>query len=131
MSQKNVQLQVRRSFSEEFKRTRVQEYEKGRFTATEIAKLYHLGVSQVYNWIRKYSRYPQQQIRIVEMADSSSKRLKEYEEKIRQLEQSVGQKQIQIDLLEQIISLAGQEFGVDLKKNGSTPHSGIFGKIRS
>jgi transposase len=130
MTKKIIKIQIRRAFSEEFKRARVEDYEKGRFTATEIAKLYHLGVSQVYHWVRKYSHYPQHQIRIVEMADSNNNKIKAYQEKIRQLEQAVGQKQIQIDLLEQIISLAGEKFGVDLKKNGSTPHSGSFGKIQ-
>ena len=57
------------------------------------------------------------------MADSSKKRLKELQQRIQELERIVGQKQLNIDFLEKMIELAKEEFGVDIKKNLTTPPS--------
>jgi hypothetical protein len=43
------------------------------------------------------------------------------------LERAVGQKQLKIDYLEKLIELAGDELGMDLKKNSDTkPSSGTL-----
>lgn len=54
------------------------------------------------------------------MEDSSSKKLKELNKRIADLERTLGQKQIKIDFLEKMIELAKEELGIDLKKNFST-----------
>ncbi len=42
-------------------------------------------------------------------------RIKDLENKVRELERIVGQKQIKIDYLDKMICLAGEELGVDKK----------------
>jgi transposase len=44
--------------------------------------------SLIYRWIYKYSTYNEKKIRIVEMKDSQTNRVKELEEKVKELERS-------------------------------------------
>jgi len=53
----------------------------------------------------------------VEQKESHTHRLKELQERIKQLERIVGQKQINIDYLEKMIEIAKKELGIDIKKN--------------
>jgi len=55
------------------------------------------------------------------MKDSSSARLKELEQKLKDMERIVGQKQIQIDFLEKMIDIAKTELHIDIKKT-TAPH---------
>lgn len=50
------------------------------------------------------------------MKDSHSQKIKELEEKVKLLEQAVGQKQIKIDYLEKMIDLASEDYKIDIKK---------------
>ncbi len=128
MGTKRTTIQVRRVFSEEFKKARVKEYESGKFTVNEICKLFGLQPKVIYNWIYRYSIYNKKSIKVVEMSESSSRKLKDMELRIKELEQIVGQKQLKIDYLEKMIELAGKELDIDIKKNSGTPQSGGFRK---
>ena len=57
------------------------------------------------------------------MKDSTSKRVRDLENKVKELERMVGQKQITIDYLEKMIEIAKDEFQIDIKKNYNTPQS--------
>ena len=57
------------------------------------------------------------------MKQSTSKKLKELTEKVKELERVVGQKQIHIDFLEKMIDIAKEEYKIDIKKRYSTPRS--------
>ena len=46
---------------------------------------------------------------------------KQLEQRLKELEAIVGRKQMEIDFLNKLIELAGDELGVDLKKNMSNP----------
>jgi transposase-like protein len=123
MTKKKVQLRSVRVFTDEFKKTCVKEYETGQFSVLELSQLYVIDRVILYRWIHKYSSYNKRRIRVVEMADSSKKRLKELQQRIQELERIVGQKQLNIDFLEKMIELAKEEYGVDIKKNLTTPRS--------
>jgi transposase-like protein len=97
---RKVNIRKQRVFSEEFKKARVKEYEKGEFTVSEICELYHLHNTNVYDWIHKYSVYQDKQIRVIEMKDSSHKKVKDLQEKVKELERIVGQKQIEDRLID-------------------------------
>jgi len=129
MGTKKVKIHTRRIFSEEFKKARVKEYESGRFTVNEVGRLFGIQEAVVYRWIYKYSVYNKKSVKVVEMSESSTRKLKEMELRIRELEQIVGQKQLKIDYLEKMIELAKEEFDIDIKKNSDTPQSGGFRKI--
>ena len=114
---KQITLKKRRIFSESYKKSRVKEYESGQLTVREIAQLYGIGYQTVYLWIYKYSSYNKKSLKVVEHKDSHKYRLKQFQDRIKELEQIIGQKQIQVDYLEKIIELAKTELEIDLKKN--------------
>jgi len=110
----------RRRFSEEFRTQRVREYERGEITISEICRLYKVSSTSVYKWLKKYSYFYQNNLVVVEEQDSMTKKLKAAEERIAELERTLGQKQIKVDYLETLVNVAGEYFGTDLKKTLST-----------
>jgi transposase len=123
-------IRTQRKFTDDFKRKLVMEYEKGNFSVAQLSKLYNLQRQQIYNWIYKFSTFNEKGSRIIEMKESSTSRLKSMEERIKELECAVGQKQIQIEYLEKMIDIAKTELNIDIKKNFDTPQSGGSGKTR-
>ncbi|KEO73812.1 transposase [Anditalea andensis] len=109
-----------RKFSEEFKKSIVAEFEKGNLSVLQLSRLHSIHFQTIYNWIYKFSTFNEKGYRIVEMEDSTSKKLKDQEIRIRELERAVGQKQLKIDYLEKLIEIAGDDLGMDLKKNSCT-----------
>ena len=121
-------LRKHRKFSDEFKRSIVAEYESGRLSVAQLGRLHSVQETMIYRWIHKFSTFNTQGIRIVEMKDSTSKKVKDLENKVKELERMVGQKQITIDYLEKMIEIAKDEFQIDIKKNSNTPQSTGSGK---
>ncbi|MNV40867.1 Transposase [compost metagenome] len=119
-----------RQFTEDFKRQVVKEFESGSLSVSQLGKFYGIANQQIYNWIYKFSTFNQKGSRIVEMKDSASSKLKEMEQRIKELEQAVGQKQIKIDYLEKMIDIAKSDLNIDIKKNYNTPQSGGSGKTK-
>lgn len=128
MKGKKIKLNHKRVFSEEFKKERVKEYETGEYTVSELSRLFEIQDSIIYRWIYRYSIYNKKSIKVVEMSQSSSKKLKDLENRIKELERAVGQKQLTIDYLEKMIELAKEELNIDIKKNSNTPQSNGSGK---
>jgi transposase len=117
------QIRTNRVFSEDFKKQRVKDYESGKFTIKELGSIYYVNPAVIYRWIYKYSTFQKKKIRIIEMSESSTKKVKDLQARIKELERIIGQKQINIDYLEKIIELAKDELGVDIKKNSDTLQS--------
>jgi len=120
----NVKLiSKHRKFSEGFKKSIVNDFESGKFSVLQLERLHNIGNTLIYKWIYKYSRSNERGQRIIEMKDSSTQKLKILEQRIKELEQTVGKKQIQIDYLEKMIDIAKTELDIDIKKNSNTPQS--------
>ena len=117
-------IKKRRKFSEDFKRSLIKEYESGKFRVPQLERLYGISNNSIYSWIYKYSTFNEKGFRIIEMKESSSSRLKTLEQKVKDLERTVGQKQIMIDYLEKMMDIAKEELNIDIKKNLNTPQSG-------
>lgn len=117
------QLRKRRHYSEEFKKDLVALFENGKFSISQLEKLYGVNNVSIYNWIYKFSIFNEKGVRVVEMKQSSSLKLKEMTQKIKDLERIVGQKQIKIDYLEKMIDIAKDEFDIDIKKKHNTSQS--------
>lgn len=126
----NRVIRTPRKFTEDFKRQVVKEYESGTFSVRQLGRLYGLANQQIYNWIYKFSTFNEKGYRIVESKDSSANKLKEMEERIKELERSIGQKQIKIDFLEKMIDIAKTDLNIDIKKNYDTSQSAGSGKTR-
>lgn len=116
-------IQKQRVYSEEFKRQIVADFESGKHSVLELEKLHGVTDASIYNWIYKFSNFNKKGFRVVEMKDSSSKKVKDLEKKIKELEAIVGRKQIMIDYLETMMEVAKEELDIDIKKNFSTPQS--------
>ena len=116
-------IRKQRHYSKEFKLHLVKEFESGKFSVPQLEKLYGVSNGTIYNWIYKFSTFNKKGIRIVEMKNSSSKKLNDLEKKVKALEQIVGKKQIMIDYLEKMIDIAKDDLDIDIKKNYDTPQS--------
>ena len=130
MDKKVRLLRSPRKFSEDFKRKIVKDYEQGTMSVCQMSRLYGIANTQIYNWIYKFSTFNEKGYRIVEAKDSSANKLKEMEERIKELERSIGQKQIKIDFLEKMIDIAKTDLNIDIKKNYDTSQSAGSGKTR-
>lgn len=119
----------RRYFSEDFRRARVKEYESGQTTVGEICRAYEVSRTSVYKWIHKYSTHYQKSIvKIVEQKSESKKRLA-LEQKIKDLEQLIGQQQVELSYYKKILELAEQHYQFDFEKNFDRKLSNGFSRI--
>ena len=124
MLKNGKRLNTRRIYSEDFKLKIVKFYESGKHTVRELEKIFDISNPTIYKWIYKYSTYNKKSIKVVELKDSQMHKLKELQTRIAQLEQALGQKQMNIDYLEKMIELANEHYNIDIKKNSNTPQSG-------
>ena len=122
-------LGQRRIFSDVLKRKIVKDIEHSKVSISAVCREYLVCSQTVYNWLNKYSRHLQSGQNLVIQMESEQYRSKELEKKIAELEAAVGRKQMEIDFLNKLIEVAGDELKVDLKKNFSTPPSGGSGTI--
>ncbi|MCK0114621.1 transposase [Gelidibacter sp. F63206] len=116
-------IRKQRKYSIEFKKKIVADFESGKYSVPQLEKLHGVGNSTIYSWIYKFSTFNEQGFRIIEMKDSSNKRMKELEARVKELERTVGRKQIMIDYLEKMMEIAKDELDIDIKKNFGTPQS--------
>jgi transposase len=117
-------LGQRRIFSDPLKRKIVKDIEHNKASISTVCREYQVCSQTVYNWLNKYSRHLQSGQNLVIQMESEQYRSKELEKKVAELEAAVGRKQMEIDFLNKLIEVAGDELKVDLKKNFSTPPSG-------
>lgn len=118
-------LNKRRQFSEQIRKNVVEEFRSGNYSVKELADLYHVSATSIYRWIHTYSPADSPSIKVVEMSESTDKKVNDLKHRIAQLERMLGQKQIKVDFLEKMVELAEDQYDLDLKKNSSgTPSSG-------
>ena len=121
--QKKVSLRTRRVFSEQIRRQTVKDIETGKCTVLEASRELQVSDKTIYRWLYLYSRYlVKNQVLVVEHK-SESYRSKELEQRIKELEAALGRKQLEIELLNKVIEMAGKEYKTDLKKNLSNKRS--------
>lgn len=112
---------VLRYFSEDFKIKKVREVEQNLTTVIEIERAYSVSRKAVYKWIYKYSAMRKKAIKQVVEAKSDTVKIIRLKDELKEMERTIGQKQIKIEFLEKMIELAEQEYGVDIKKKFSSP----------
>ena len=121
-------IRKQRRYSEEFKRRLVSDFEKGKLSVPQLEKLHGVPHATIYRWIYKFSIFNESGFRVIEMKDSSNKKMKELEARVKELERTVGRKQIMIDYLEKKMEIAKDELDIDIKKNFGTTQSNGSGK---
>ena len=105
-----------RYFSESFKQGKVREIERNLITVLQISKEYEVTTAAVYKWLYKYSLFRKRQIRQIIEPMSDSRKIEELRAKIKELEQLIGQKQIQLEFKDKMIEIAEEMYKVDIKK---------------
>ena len=105
-----------RIFSESFRKMKVREIERNLTTVRMVCKEFEVSDTAVYNWLHKYSAFRAKEVRQIIEPMSDARKIEELRKRIRELEQVVGQKQIQLEFKEKMIELAEQMYRVDIKK---------------
>lgn len=121
----------RRTFSDSFKLKKVREIELGHSKIADICKEYEVSYTSVYKWLDKFGMTRKKGERIILETDSDTKQLQAYKQKIAELEQVIGQKQIMIDFMDKMIEIAEDRYKIDIKKKPSTKPSDSFGKTEN
>jgi len=106
---------INRSFSEPFKKSKVKEIIEKRLTVKQVCDLYDVSRTSVYKWIYKYSGSTPENKQVLQM-QSESLKTKLLLEQLAEYERRIGQKQLEIDFLNETLEVASQEVGYDLKK---------------
>jgi len=114
-----------RYFSEDFKKGKIKELEHNLVSISDICKTYSVSRTSVYRWIYKYSIMAKKNVKQIVEAKSDTKKIRMLEERIKELERIVGQKQLLIEFKDKMIEIAETTYGVDIKKKvGSKLSSG-------
>ena len=116
-SKKKLEIRQRRIFSEEFKRQKVQLLIEKKVSVKELSELYSTSKMTIYRWLYRYSPHHQKGTTQVVQMESEALKTQSLQAQVADLERVVGQKQLQIDYLEQLIELASQELKMDIRKN--------------
>lgn len=117
-------LRQRRIYSEAFRREKVKEIESGLLSISEASRLYGMSPQTVYRWLYKYSLHYQKGTVVVVEKESEGQKRKELLARISELEAALGRKQLELEYLDRLLSIASKELKVDLKKNFGTKPSG-------
>ncbi len=119
-----------RYFSEDFRKMRVKELEKGTATVSEISKIYNVSRSAIYKWIEKYSiGYHKAVVKIVE-PKSITKKMKNKDETIKNLKQIIAEQQVSIIYHEKLLDILNEHYGENFKKNIGLNHLHSLKKIQ-
>ncbi len=112
--------QYHRYFSNEFKERKVRELERRVTSIPDICRTYGVSRTSVYKWIYKYSVMAKKQEKQVVEAKSDTQKIRALEERIKELERIVGQKQLLLEFKDKMIEIAEKTYGVDIKKKLSS-----------
>jgi transposase len=121
----NTKARQMRYFSESFKKAKIIELDRNQTTIAELSREYQVTRSSIYKWIYKYSIMKKKGIKQVIETESETRQIIALKEKIKELEQIIGQKQIQLEFKDKMIEIAEETYKIDLKKKfGSSPSTG-------
>ncbi len=107
-------MKQKRTFSETFKKEKVELIESGKIRVSELSALYSVSKTSVYRWLRKYGTDHSESI-VVQKQSEASKNMELLKE-ISALEQFIGRMQLEKSYLESIIECGSELIGEDLKK---------------
>lgn len=115
----------KREFSEELKLQIVKDIEEGKCSVLESSREYLVSTVSIYKWLDRYSKFLKKGAKLVVELNSEGYRSKELEKKVKDLEATLGRKQMEVEFLNKLIELASLDFGIDIKKKSFiTPSTG-------
>jgi transposase-like protein len=117
-------------YSLAFQQKVVNEIESGKISIEDARRLYDIrGHETIQKWIRKFGKnHLLSKVVRIEMKDEKD-RVKELEKRIRQLESALADEHIKNAVLESLVEIARDKYGLDLKKkSGQAPSKGDTGE---
>lgn len=104
-------------YSLAFQQKVVNEIESGELSIGDARRLYDIrGNETIQKWIRKFGKnHLLSKVVRIEMKDEKD-RVKELEKRIRQLESALADEHIRNAVLESLVEIARDKYGIDLKK---------------
>lgn len=124
----SISERLHRNFSENFKKGKVKELERGVTQVNDLCKQYEVSTTSVYRWLKMYGTKGEVKEKMIVESLSDTQELLRLKMQVAELERIIGQKQILIDFKDKMIELAEETYGVDIKKKFSTKPSGSSGK---
>ena len=111
-------------YSIAFQQKVVGEIESGELSIGDARRLYDItGNETIQKWIRKFGKnHLLNKVVRIEMKDEKD-RIKELEKKIRQLESALSNEHIKNIVLESLVDIAREKYGIDLKKKNGQKQS--------
>ena len=113
---KELEKKSVRTFSVAFKQEKVKEIENKQITVSQLSRIYKVTRSAVYKWIRLYGNMKIKGERIVVEKESEALKTEKLMKKVSELEQLLGQKQVEVEYLKKVIDFSGEAINMDLKK---------------
>ncbi len=121
---------VIKRYSLAFQQKVVSEIESGQLSIGDARRLYDItGGETIQKWIRKLGKnHLLNKVVRIEMKDEKE-RIKELEKRVRELESALANEHIRNILLESMVQVAKEDYGIDLKKkHGQGPSKSDTGK---
>ena len=109
------QRKLRRTFSPAFKKEKVELIEQGKISVRELSLIYEVSLSSIYKWLGKYSKVAKTEQVVVEKKSEHKKNI-ELIKQIRELEQAVGRKQLELDYYKSFVEIINEQEGIDIEK---------------
>ena len=109
------QTRTHRTFSTAFKKEKVELLDQGKITVRELSRIYEVSETAIRKWKRKYSKLNKSERMVVEKISEENKNI-ELQNRIRELEQAIGRKQLELDYYRTAIDVINQEEGKDILK---------------
>ena len=100
-----------KNYSESFKLKVLSEIESGKYTKTEVCKLYGIGAPSLYRWIKKFDNFAlmNKQIRIETMEEKD--KIKSLEKEIAKLKEVLVDKDLKLFINECYLDVAREKLG--------------------
>jgi transposase-like protein len=108
-------LRQRRVFSPTLRKEIVGLIESGKLSVAAASREYQVSAPSIYNWIHRYSTYNKKGVVLVVDKQSQESKLQQMQNRIAELEQAVGHKQMQIDFYQKYLEIASEY----VENNGS------------
>jgi len=107
---------MRRHFSNDFKKEKVNLIEQGKISVSDICRTYEVSRTAVYQWLYKYGKkYSKNERVVIEKVSEEIKTL-ELMKKVAELERIIGQQQLQLIYKDSVIKCANDIYGEDIEK---------------
>jgi len=109
------QPKTTRHFSTSFKKEKVELLDKGKITVSELSKIYNVSHTAIYKWKKKFSSLDQTERIVIEKISEEKKNI-ELLNRIKELEQIIGKKQIELDYYKTAVDVLSEQEGEDILK---------------